>query len=93
MIVPEAILSKDNYIIDVITDFNNYMFNTYDFLLEKGLKTEDARCVLPNMCETKLIMTFNLRSLGNFMNERLCTRAQKEIRDFAKEIVKVLLSC
>jgi len=44
---------------------------------------EDARYVLPNACETKLIATFNARSLLNFFNHRLCERAQWEIRDLA----------
>ena len=29
---------------------------------------EDARYVLPNACETKMIVTFNARSLINFFN-------------------------
>ena len=44
---------------------------------------EDARYVLPNACETKLIATFNARSLLNFFNHRCCERAQWEIRDLA----------
>ena len=44
---------------------------------------EDARYVLPNACETKMIATFNARSLLNFFNHRCCERAQWEIRDMA----------
>ena len=44
---------------------------------------EDARYVLPNACETKLVATFNARSLLNFFKHRLCERAQWEIRDMA----------
>lgn len=54
---------------------------------------EDARYVLPNACETKIVATFNARSLKNFFKHRLCERAQWEIRDMAylmyKEVVKV----
>ena len=41
---------------------------------------EDARFVLPNACETKMVMTMNCRSLQNFFNLRCCNRAQWEIR-------------
>lgn len=44
---------------------------------------EDARYILPNACETKMIATFNARSLLNFFNHRCCERAQWEIRDMA----------
>ena len=51
---------------------------------------EDARYVLPNACETKLICTFNARSLLNFFNHRCCERAQWEIRDMACEMLKLV---
>ncbi|HHY46205.1 MAG TPA: FAD-dependent thymidylate synthase [Firmicutes bacterium] len=44
---------------------------------------EDARYVLPNACETKFVMSMNCRSLYNFFEKRLCTRAQWEIREMA----------
>lgn len=44
---------------------------------------EDARFVLPNACETKLIMTMNIRTLLHFFEERCCERAQWEIRYMA----------
>lgn len=46
-------------------------------------KNEDARMVLPNACCTSLTMSMNLRELIHFCNERMCTRAQSEIRDLA----------
>ena len=44
---------------------------------------EDARYVLPNACETKLVVTMNARSLQNFFRLRCCNRAQWEIRELA----------
>jgi thymidylate synthase (FAD) len=44
---------------------------------------EDARFVLPNAAETKLIMTMNARELMHFFNLRCCNRAQWEIREMA----------
>ena len=48
---------------------------------------EDARFVLPNACETKMVCTFNARSLQNFFALRCCNRAQWEIRDVATQNV------
>lgn len=56
----------------------------YDDLLQAGVPAEDARYVLPNAAETKIIMTANARSLLNFFELRLCTRAQWEIRRLAE---------
>jgi thymidylate synthase (FAD) len=44
---------------------------------------EDARFVLPNAAETKIIMTMNARELLHFFSQRLCMRAQWEIREMA----------
>ena len=48
---------------------------------------EDARFVLPNACETKMILTMNCRSLLNFFRHRCCNRAQWEIQDVANQML------
>ncbi len=50
---------------------------------------EDARFVLPNSCETKMMVTMNVRSLWNFFRLRCCSRAQWEIRALAEEMLKL----
>ncbi len=45
---------------------------------------QDARYVLPNACETKIFVTMNARELLHFFAERLCRRAQWEIRRVAE---------
>ena len=44
---------------------------------------EDARFVLPNACETRILMTMNVRELRHFFSLRMCSRAQWEIRELA----------
>ena len=61
-----------------------------DRLAEKKAM-EDARFVLPNACETKMVCTFNARSLMNFFTHRCCNRAQWEIREVATEMLKLVL--
>jgi thymidylate synthase (FAD) len=53
-------------------------------LLGGGEKSnEDARFVLPNAAETKMIVTMNARELRQFFRLRCCNRAQWEIRAVA----------
>lgn len=44
---------------------------------------EDARFVLPNACETRILLTMNARELRHFFSLRMCERAQWEIREMA----------
>ena len=50
---------------------------------------EDARFVLPNACETKMVLTMNARSLRGFFAQRCCERAQWEIRFLAEEMLRL----
>ncbi len=53
----------------------------------KKMANEDARFVLPNACETKIMLTMNARSLLNFFSLRCCNRAQWEIRELAWQML------
>jgi thymidylate synthase (FAD) len=63
---------------------------TADRMAQK-IAIEDARFVLPNACDTKMIVTMNARSLLNFFRHRCCNRAQWEIRAVANEMLKLCL--
>ena len=54
---------------------------------------ENARSILPNACTTTICVSFDLRNFAHFCNERLCSRAQDEIRKLAMEMKKAILSC
>ena len=62
----------------------------YADLVGMGVPNEDARYILPNACTTSLYLSCNLRELIHIANERLCTRAQWEIRDLVKEMVSLV---
>lgn len=64
--------------------------NTYNHLINLGISKEDARFVLPNATTCSLTFTMNLRELIHFCNERLCSRAQWEIRELAGEMIKLV---
>ena len=55
----------------------------------RKMANEDARFVLPNACETKIMMTMNVRSLYNFFRLRCCNRAQWEIRELAWQMLEL----
>lgn len=50
---------------------------------------ENARGMLPNACETKLVMTMNARELLHFFNKRCCHRAQEPICELANEMLRL----
>lgn len=87
-IVPPSISGNTTNSV-IFEDFMEYCQQTYDYLIENGVPAEDARFVLPNACETKLITTMNIRALLHFFDERCCNRAQWEIRQMADEMLGI----
>ncbi len=63
----------------------------YRELVEAGVPAEDARYLLPNACETKLVVTMNARELRHVFALRLCRRAQWEIRDLVREMLRAVV--
>ncbi len=59
----------------------------YDELTALGVHQEDARYVLANATETKIVVTMNARSLLHFFELRCCSRAQWEIRRLAEAML------
>ena len=55
-----------------------------------NVPNEDARYLLPNACETSLYLSCNLRELIHMANERLCMRAQWEIRYLVKQMISLV---
>lgn len=64
----------------------HHIENWYNGYQRLGVPNEDARYILPNACTTSLYLSCNLRELIHIANERLCTRAQWEIRELVREM-------
>ncbi len=64
-------------------------FAAYRGLLDAGVAPEDARYLLPNAMETKIVVTMNVRELLHFLELRCCKRAQWEIRDLALRMLEI----
>ena len=84
-VVPSSIKNNEETL-HTYTALMGYINMQYEKLQTLGISNEDARMILPNACETVIEVKMNLRSLIHFMNERLCTRAQWEIRQLAREM-------
>lgn len=82
-VVPDKI-AEDEKLVDVFECAMQCSAIVYESLLEKGVKAEDARYVLPNAAKTTITMTMNVREFFSFLNLRLSAHAQKEIRDLAQ---------
>ena len=62
----------------------------YAEMVESGIPAEDARYILPNATETKIMVTMNARELIHFFRLRCCERAQWEIRAMSLEMLKLV---
>lgn len=62
----------------------------YAEMVEAGIPREDARFILPHGWSTRLVMTMNARELHHFFTLRLCRRAQWEIRDLARKMLRLV---
>ena len=84
-VVPPTIAERND-----CGDYEQFMetvADTYTYAQEAGIPNEDARYILPNACMTSLYLSCNLRELIHMANERLCLRAQWEIRELVKLMV------
>ncbi len=63
--------------------------DAYHKLLDAGVPAEDARYLLPNAAESKIVITMNVRELLHFFSLRCCNRAQWEIRDMAHRMLEL----
>ena len=62
----------------------------YKAFLAAGVPAEDARYILPNAAETKIVVTMNIRELLHFFSLRCCNRAQWEIRELAWRMLELV---
>lgn len=87
-VVPPTIAERND-----CGDYEQFMetvADTYTYAQEAGVPNEDARYILPNACMTSLYLSCNLRELIHMTNERLCMRAQWEIRELVKQMVSLV---
>ncbi|MCK5140319.1 MAG: FAD-dependent thymidylate synthase [Thermodesulfovibrionia bacterium] len=94
-IIPPSI-KEDEELKKTFISFMDEAQSAYNVMVKKlnklGIEGEsanqDARFVLPNAAETKIMVTMNARELLHFFRQRCCNRAQWEIRYMAEKMLE-----
>jgi len=69
----------------------NYLQETYRELREMGIRKEDARFLLPNAAETRIVTTMNFAAWSHFLWLRAVDKAaQWEIRALGQRVLEML---
>ncbi len=87
-IMPDTI-AENSEARQIFAFMSETVHKAYAQLVEMGIPPEDARYILPNATETKIIMTMNARELRHFFALRCCQRAQWEIREMSIEMLSL----
>lgn len=95
-VIPPSI-KKDEKLLALFENFMKECQERYNEIVEgfkqkniSGEKAyEDARFILPNSAETKIVLTMNARELIHFFGVRCCSRSQWEIRRLADCMLKM----
>ena len=98
MVIPQSI---EDAMADDRENGNGYLDEVFDRYKEAvdelatslkmvGAKDQDIRYFYPQGAKTNIIMTMNGRELLHWLSLRLCTRAQKEHRELAEKILKLV---
>ncbi|MCK5287315.1 MAG: FAD-dependent thymidylate synthase [Thermodesulfovibrionia bacterium] len=96
-IIPPSI-KEDEELKKTFISFMDEAQSAYNVMVEKlnklGIEGEsanqDARFVLPNAAETKIMVTMNARELLHFFRQRCCNRAQWEIRYMSEKMLELV---
>lgn len=91
-IIPPSVVEagKKEWFIEKMEHMQMWYDELVEALGDKGEKSnEDARFLLPNAAETKIMVTMNARELLHVFRQRCCNRAQWEIRRMAEEMLRL----
>ena len=89
-VVPYDITMEDDALSEYEKTIKRIQDAYEDLVYMHNVPKEDARFLLPNACATEMYFSCNLRELIHIANERLCTRAQWEIRDVVKKMCSLV---
>lgn len=73
--------------VEAIQAVNEKAYETYTYLVDRGVAKELARVVLPVSMYTQFYWTVNARSLMNFLGLRTHETAQYDIRQYANAVL------
>jgi len=96
-VIPQ-IIAKNKKAKKKFLEIMQYLRNAYNELksileedkeLDREKINQDLRFILPQAVQTKIVITMNTRELLHFFSERLCLRAQWEIRTLALKMLSL----
>jgi thymidylate synthase (FAD) len=88
-IIPDDI-KKDPLSLMIYESAVDHCKKAYNDLLERGIKKENARFIIPQSIETEINVTMNYREILHTIDLRVSLKAQWEIRDLFIEIWRQL---
>ncbi|WP_243370184.1 FAD-dependent thymidylate synthase [Geotalea sp. SG265] len=88
VVIPPEV-AKHGEMLELFEEEMRRLHAAYARMVDAGIAAEDARYLLPNATETKIVVTMNARELLHFFAVRCCERAQWEIRAMAVEMLKL----
>ena len=87
-VIPKSIERASDDVYNEYLSLMDAIDKTYQSFIERGIPEGDARYIIPNACCTNIIVTVNARELRHMAEERMCARAQWEIRELVTEMVR-----
>lgn len=88
-VMPPSIENSDEAK-EIYKETLSIIYENYKKLLDLKIPEEDARFLLPNATETKIVATANARELLHFFSLRLASDAQWEIRSLAQKMLELV---
>ncbi|MDX2470939.1 MAG: FAD-dependent thymidylate synthase [SAR324 cluster bacterium] len=89
VITPPSI-QENPVILEKWTKLQGEMVGFYNDCLAEGIKKEDARFALPMGTVSREQFSMGFQAMQQFLDVRMCERAQWEIRDMAWQIYKIM---
>ena len=89
-VMPESVTEDvDDLLAQRVIDYNRALRLLDDCMVEMGISAEDRRYFYPQGLMTNIVVTVNARELLHMASERMCTRAQWEIREMVTEMIRL----
>lgn len=85
VVLPKAI-SENKEVLQDVTQYLCQLPELIEKMKKAGIKNEDIRAVFPNAMCSDIVVTMNLREIKHFLELRISSHAQTEIRYIANDL-------
>ena len=89
-VTPPELAKSGKEALEIYEQAMTNAWSAYSRLLGLGVTPEIARYVLPNACDTQIVMTMNYRELRHFIRLRTSKRSLPEMRAVAGEVRRIM---